>query len=535
SILGDILELDKNDIAQKLQGSGFVWLKRKITPTESDRIKDLKSRGKLKGISLVPEFGRNYPERKYAAHLIGYVGVDNTGLDGIEWSFERELFPVTMGGNIKEIYGNQVFLTLDIRAQFFAEKIAEKAFVDNRADSVMVLAMDARTGELLAYVSLPSFDPNNFREYNADSMVNRPVRNAYEPGSVFKIFSISSFLQLGGITKEDTFYAGGYYENSAYGIRINDLASYGEVNAQKILKYSSNVGAAYASERVNAEDFYGMLIQFGFGKSTGVPLSGETSGILRKPSSWSARTKPTLAFGQEISVSAMQIMAAATVFANDGLILKPLLVKKIVSPEGKLIKEYSREPIAEVLSPDTARDVLAMMETATQEGGTAGRARIEGIRVSAKTGTAQLINPDKGNYYDDRHIASFLGILPTDNPQLIIYVVINYPKVEHYYGSRIAAPVFRELAEKLIGLLGIPRSDSQTVEHSGLIVIPPPATIDLKDVVPDLKGVPKRLLLSLFGREDLNVVFEGEGYVVRQDPAPGTPLKKGMTLFLEFE
>lgn len=535
-LLAQALNLDEANLFAKLsKTTGFVWIKRKITPTETEKISNLKTNGHLTGINLEPEYGRNYPERAFASHLIGYVGIDNTGLDGIEWSFERELSPSIMGGGVEEVYGNQVYLTIDMNTQYFAEKMAQQSLENNNADSMMILVMHATTAEVLAYVSLPGFDSNNFSKQVPENMINRPVRTAYEPGSVFKIFTISAFLQLGGITTQDTFYAAGYYEKPEFGIRINDLAAYGEVDAQRILMYSSNVGAAYASETVDNKSFYAMLRRFGFGKPVGIPISGESSGILRKPSTWSVRTKPTIAFGQEISVSAIQIMAAATVLANQGLLLKPRFVKKIVSPEGALIKEYNREPVAEVLSAETANSVLLMMETATHPGGTARRAYIDGIRVSGKTGTAQLINPDTGGYYEDRHIASFIGIFPTDAPELIIYIVINNPKGEHYYGSRIAAPVFKELAQKLITLRGIHMDTSQVVSHPGKITVPVATDIEIDDTMPDLMGTAKRRLLSLYQMKELEIVMIGEGYVVRQNPPPGTPITKGMKLILEFE
>jgi cell division protein FtsI (penicillin-binding protein 3) len=179
--------------------------------------------------------------------------------------------------------------------------------------------------------------------------------------------------------------------------------------------------------------------------------------------------------------------------------------------------------------------VLEMMETATQSGGTGIRGRIEGLRISSKTGTAQVTNPKTGFYYEDRHIASFIGIFPTDQPDLIVYVVIDNPKGELYYGSQIAAPVFRELAEKLVGLLGIITDDSHVVEHSGTVTVARSNDVIIETRIPDLVGTPKRLILPLFERKDLQLVLIGEGYVVRQNPEPGTPFKKGMKLILEFE
>jgi len=537
--LAGILGQSKAEIIERLkEASGFIYIKRKITPTESGKIEELKNSGNLKGINLIPEFGRNYPEQNLASHVIGYVGVDNVGLDGIEYTFNQELSPPTMDIRKSEIYGNQVFLTIDINIQYMLQKTAIAALEDNQAEAVFILVMEAKTGEILGYCSVPNFDPNVFSRFDRLSRRNLPISKAYEPGSVFKIVSIASFLQLQGITTEDTFICNGYYEQtlpdgSTY--RIRDLGSHGRVNTQLIIKYSCNAGAAYASERVDAASFYRMLTLFGFGKNTDLPLPGESSGILAKPDKWSMRSKPTIAFGQEISVSAIQMLSAATVFANSGLLLKPIIVSKIVSPQGKIIKRFNREPLREVVSPDIARKVLEMMESAVQEGGTARWGRIPGIRISAKTGTAQVADQKTGKYSETDFIASYLGIFPTDDPQLIIYAVIHLPRGDNYYGSRIAAPVFKQTAENLISYLGIATDSDVRIEHSGAIHLQIPEKIKIGSTMPDLSGTPKRLLLPLLNQNDIIVRILGQGYVVRQSPAPGTDLQKGMTIVLELE
>jgi len=537
--LAGILGQSEDEIIERLEeASGFIYIKRKITPTESGKIEKLKNSGNLKGINLIPEFGRNYPEQNLASHVIGYVGVDNVGLDGIEYTFNQELSPPTVDHRKSEIYGNQVFLTIDINIQYMLQKTALAALKDNQAEAVVILVMEAKTGEILGYCSVPNFDPNEFNRFNMSSRRNLPISQAYEPGSVFKIVSIASFLQLQGMTTEATFNCNGYYEQtlpngSTY--RIRDLGSHGRVNAQLIIKYSCNAGAAYASERIDARSFYRMLTLFGFGNNTELPLPGESSGILAKPDKWSMRSKPTIAFGQEISVSAIQMLSAATVFANSGLLLKPIIVSKIVSPQGKIIKKFNREPLREVVSPGIAREVLEMMESAVQEGGTARRGRIPGIRISAKTGTAQVADPKTGKYSEIDFIASYLGIFPTDDPQLIIYTVIHLPRGDNYYGSRIAAPVFKQTAENLISYLGITRNSDVEIEHSGAIHLQIPENIKIGSTMPDLTGTPKRLLLPLLNQSDIIVNILGQGYVVRQNPAPGTDLEKGMTIVLELE
>jgi len=277
-----------------------------------------------------------------------------------------------------------------------------------------------------------------------------------------------------------------------------------------------------------------MLVRFGFGRPTGVPLLGETPGLLRKPSLWSLRSKPTVMIGQEISVSAVQVVQAATAISNGGVLLKPLIVKKIVSPEGKVIREFAREPLWEAISPQVAGLMLDFMEAATSPLGTARRAAIPGVRISAKTGTAQVASP-AGGYSDKDFIASLLGIFPTDDPRLIVYVVMENPKGESYYGSTIAAPIFHDIAQALIDLLGLPREGARTVKGPAEVSVTLPRPIDISSTMPNLMGTPKRLLLPLLLRKDISVVIRGSGFVVKQDPQPGAAVESGAKITLELQ
>ena len=248
ALLAETLELDAGQTARRLkEATGFLFVKRKVTPTQSERVRALKAEGRLKGIDLGPEFGRNYPNQSLASHVLGYVGLDNVGLDGVEYSFNEELSPaaVSRDSNPQEIFGNQVFLSIDRDIQHMVERHARQAFTDNQADSVLILAMEAGSAEILGYAAVPDFDPNQFNSFERSALRNLPLAQAYEPGSVFKVFSIASFLQLGGITPEDEFVCTGLYEKKlADGdtIRIRDLAAHGRVNAGLILKHSCNGG-----------------------------------------------------------------------------------------------------------------------------------------------------------------------------------------------------------------------------------------------------------------------------------------------------
>ncbi|MBN2532499.1 MAG: transpeptidase family protein [Spirochaetales bacterium] len=534
-LLSEILDIKKDKILDTLTNSShnYVFIKRKVTPTESGKITRLKEENKLKGILIDDEYARSYPHTTLVSHVTGYVDIDNNGLDGLELTCDDNLSPRVTGTRSKKIFGNQLFLTIDINIQYMVREIAVKAYETYKPDSIMILMMDATNGEIISYVSLPDFNPNEITKSSEAGRANLPIQYSYEPGSVFKIFTITSFLELGGITPSDEFHCTGIYDK----IRdpITCLSVHGVVTPEKIIKYSCNVGAVYASETTESAPFYELLSSLGFGKKTGIPLPGETSGIFRPVSEWSPRTKPSIAFGQEISVSALQMITAATVLTNNGTLLKPIIVKKILSPEGKLIEEFTRTPVRKVFSPHTAYEMLKMMETATREGGTARRAWVDGVRISAKTGTAEVFDKGSGKYSDTHFIPSILGIFPTDDPKYILYIVIDHPKGENYYGSRVAAPLLKEIVENLVSMSGISSDYEKIIEHPGNIELPIPNAIELGSTMPDLTGIPKRLLLKLFKIEDITVYMKGEGYVVRQDPAPGTEITKGMKITLEFE
>ena len=544
--LGRALGMDPAAVLDTIRKrDGYAVIKRRITPEEAEAIQKLKSDGMLAGVSVENDFSRFYPQGRLASHVVGYVGADNVPLDGVEYTFNDELAPQPVGTDSQTVYGDQVFLTIDLDAQYAADKAARAAMEVNKPDAITILVMAAHTGEILAYTALPDFDPNEFQQpsprIDPASLVNRPVTAAYEPGSVFKIFSLSSMLDQHAISPTDRFPSGFYEKKFPSGetVRIRDIMAHGDLVPQQIIEFSSNVGAAYASERIDSDSFYRVLTRFGFGKPTGIPLQGETTGLLRPVSQWSARSKPTITFGQEISVSAVQIMAACTAIANGGVLLKPLIVKKIVSPQGTVVKEFAREPLWEVISPESARTMLSWMETATLSAGTAHRAAVDGVRISAKTGTAPVTNTKTGAYSESDFIASMIGIFPTDDPQYIVYVVVQNPRGQSYYGSQIAAPIFRDVAISLMDSAGIPRAGTVAVPSPRPAAAPaagsPGTQVSVGAPMPDLHGTPKKLLLPLLLRSDVLVTISGSGYVVSQQPPAGTRVQPGMKISLELQ
>jgi cell division protein FtsI (penicillin-binding protein 3) len=542
-ILAGILGVDSRTILDTLRRHpGYALVRRTVSPEQAAAVRARREEGKLEGIRLEDDFGRSYPQGSLASHVVGFVGIDNVALAGIEHTFNDELAPQPVGTDAEAVFGNQVFLTIDSALQHIVERIARQAVESTRADSLMILVMDARTSEVLVWAALPDYDPNAFQQespvVSASSLVDRPLVMAFEPGSVFKVFSVAALLELGTITPASRFTCTGFYEKrlqSGETIRIRCIARHGEVDPQRILQLSCNAGAAYAADTADNAGFAAGIERFGFGTPTGLPLLGETPGILRPVRQWSARSRQTIAFGQEISVSAAQVLAAAGAIAHDGLLLKPRLVRRIVSPEGRVVKEFGPVPAGQAVSPTVAREVLAMMETATEPAGTARRAAVDGLRISAKTGTAQVASGTAGAYSENDFIASILGIFPADAPRLVVYVVVQNPRGESYFGSTIAAPILHDVAAALADAMGIPRAGSAVAPHTGSVSVSMPRPATIGELMPDLRGTPKRLLLGLLLRDDIVVTLRGSGVVVRQQPPAGTPVARGTPVVLELE
>jgi cell division protein FtsI (penicillin-binding protein 3) len=530
--LAPILNMSAETILERIDAShtDFLYLKRQVEQPTLREIETALKEGELSGIGIEPVMGRIYPEKRIAGQIVGFVGDEQNGLGGIEYAFEAELAP-------KDSNGNQVILTIDANVQYILEEIGRRIYTEHRAEAVMLMAMDPRNGEILGSASLPDFDPNEIRNSDEKSRMDRPALWAYEPGSVFKVFSLAAIMDSGAITGNTTFICNGHYERvTGRGERIviNCLASHGRVTPRDIIVYSCNAGAAYASDHMDIPGFYDSLRAFGFGSRTGAGNPGETAGILNGTNRWSERSKPTIAMGQEISVSALQMLQAATAIANDGILVPPKVVSRIASWNGKTVRNYEPGPPRRVLLAATAQAMRSYMVGVTSEEGTGWRANVGDIPIAVKTGTAQIADPRTGRYSETDYIASCIALLPAESPSLVLYLVIVRPKGE-YLGGRIAAPPVREAAEALVDYLGIPRGRNPQVNHSGNIVLPPIEIPRVDTHVPDFTGYSKRQILPLLLRDDLAIEMEGSGWVKRQYPPPGTPLEKGMVIRLELE
>ena len=539
-VLAPYLEQTAGEILRRINETrgNFVTLKWRVSELVIEQIEAAMKTHNLTGVVIEESSGRIYPGQNLASQIIGFVGNDGFGLAGIEYAFDNDLRggQTTAQGN--RTGGSQVYLTLDVNVQHILERIGRQVLDENRAEAVIFMAMDPRTGDILGSASLPNYDPNLFQNYTDDERMDRPAIWSYEPGSVFKVFSLAALADSGAISPNTFFNCNGRYERvtgRGERITINCLTAHGDVSAREIIIYSCNAGAAYAADRLGAQAFYDQLRNLGFGARTGAGTPGETAGYLSATERWSDRSKPTIAMGQEIAVSALQMLQAASAIANDGLLVPPRIIDKIVSADGRTSRSYDAGRPRQVLRAETARNMRSYMMDVTSSIGTAWRANVADISLAVKTGTAQLIDSRTGAYSGTDFIASCIALLPAESPSLVLYLVIVKPQGASYLGGRIAAPPIREAAEELINYLGIPRGRNPQIIHSGTIPIPELPNLVVYDTVPDFTGIAKRLLLPLTLRDDLRFQIYGDGWVVRQSPAPGTPITADTVIVLELE
>jgi len=461
--LAPILELDKDILASKLNsGRSFVWLKRKVSPEVSAKVRALS----IRGVGQLKEDKRFYPEGSLASHLVGLTDIDNKGLEGIELFCDSYLSGIkgwrlaqrdakrqeVICWGYKSILpcdGYNVVLTIDSVIQSIVQRHLRNAARKYKAISATAIVMVPATGEILALYNYPDYDLNNAGTYAADVRRNLAVTDIFEPGSSFKFVTAAAAIEEGKVSLEDKFFC----EEGKYRIGrrvLHDYKPYGELTVREIIEHSSNIGIAKVAQTLGEELLYGYIRSFGFGSLTGIDLPGEVRGILRPPSRWSAVSLSSIPMGQEIAVTPMQLICAISSVANDGVLLRPKVVKYIQGKDGKRIKSFPARQVRRVITPSTAqalREVLA----GVVERGTGKKAKVSGYQAAGKTGTAQKSNP-RGGYYKNRYFSSFVGFVPAGEPIISILVVLNEPRPQ-YFGGTVAAPVFKKIATETLRYL----------------------------------------------------------------------------------
>ncbi|MBI1821088.1 MAG: penicillin-binding protein 2 [Nitrospirae bacterium] len=469
-----IVDQPKSFLVKKLtEEKSFVWIKRKITPEVSTAIDNLG----FDGIGIMMESERFYPKKHLMGHILGFVGAENKGLEGIEKQYEavlqgkkvsvtlerdargEDIFPKRLDYRFPK-KGEDLTLTIDEVIQYISEKELDAMMQETRADSGTVIVMQPKTGDILAWVVRPDFNPNSVSAYSPSDWRNRGITDSYEPGSTFKIVTASAALEEKVVSPSEAIYC----ENGSFDIDgkpIHDHAKEGMLTFTQVIQKSSNIGTAKVALRLGEKKLKQYIQAFGFGSKTGIDLIGETSGIVNASSHLPKRTVASIAIGQGISVTPLQMVTAFSTIANGGYYIKPHVVKTALREAGKGDLEEVEIP-KRVISEQTAREVTRILQTVVLPGGTGEKAALPGYLAAGKTGTAQTVNSTTRTYSMDNFVGSFGGFVPAQDPQLVILVVIHHPKGVTWGGS-VAAPVFKNIAAQTLNYLGIPPFDTKRV------------------------------------------------------------------------
>ncbi len=487
--LSRTLSMTARELNEKTGSSkDFVWLERKLSPAKLEIL----STKKMKGVGTVSEQRRYYPNESLACHLLGAVGLDNHGLSGIEQSLDSYLkgrpfvldqFRDGKGRSIatgaaaqkslasENMYGsadNSISLTIDRSLQFIAEREIKLGVEENRAVRGMIILQNPKTGEILAMASYPAFDPNLFADGSSAGSVkieqiqNPMVNKLFEPGSTFKVVAFAAALEERKIALSDVYDCeSGKWKINGY--PINDHEPQNMLTTTEVMEKSSNIGTAKIGLKVGKESLYKFARAFGFGTKTGLPIPGETEGLLREPSRWSSVSLPVMSFGQEIGVNAVQLCNAFSAIANRGMLLEPQIIKEVREVRGGQIYKTTFEPrkVRQVVSAQTAETLSSILKSAVERG-TGIHAKVEGYSVAGKTGTAQKIDPSIRKYSTTKYTASFCGFVPVENPQLVCLVILDEPKKD-YWGGSTAAPIFARVISRAVHILGIPPKPSESL------------------------------------------------------------------------
>lgn len=562
--LARVLGLDWKELHERLQkGRRFAWVKRQVTDAEASKVKALG----LSGIGFAKEPRRFYPQRELAAHVVGLVGTDGHGLDGLERSFEDELsgehgrregFRDAKGRKLltngvdenAARPGANLVLTIDSTLQYATEKALEKAVTDAKATAGTAVVLDPRTGEILSLANWPRFNPNAPKGSTSDAFRNRAVTDVFEPGSTFKAFVIAAALDQKVISEGSEFDC----EKGRWPIGrhvVHDTHPHGVLTPRGILQVSSNICTAKVAQKLGRERLVETYKNFGFAERFGLMLPGEGKGVVPFPRAEIALA--TQSFGQGVSATALQVAAGYAALANGGVLMKPYLVARVTDADGVVLLENRPTPVRRVVREATARSVVSMLESVVEQGGTATKARLDEYRVAGKTGTAQKVDPIARGYSDKR-IASFVGVVPAEDPRAVILVVIDEPKTD-VYGGLVAAPAFKEIALQAMPHLGAPKSRELPVvvakaeatkkapEKSAVLAglekleQMDAVTEEVADGavrVPDLKGLAGRAAVAQLLGAALEPQLAGSGRVVAQKPAAGALVERGTRVTVEL-
>ncbi|SHF24873.1 stage V sporulation protein D (sporulation-specific penicillin-binding protein) [Desulfofundulus australicus DSM 11792] len=544
--LASLLDMKEERLYQILsRKSCYEWVARKLKPETVEKIKGLN----LPGLFFVEENVRYYEYDSLAAHVLGFTGIDNQGLTGIEKTFDRELqgtrgrivveqdatgreVPGALHKYIPPRQGNSLVLTLDRTIQQFVERELDRVVEKYNPKLAVIIVMDPRTGEILAMGNRPTFDLKNWMTAPQGVWDRNPaIWYNYEPGSTFKIITTSAAISEGVVKPDDQFFDPGYIKVADRYIRCWADGGHGSQTFEQVVMNSCNPGFVEVGLRLGKEKFYSYIKKFGFGEVTGIDLPGEASGIMIPQEKATNLNLATMAIGQSIAVTPIQLLTATCAVANGGVLLRPHLVKEIRDPEGNVLKTFQPEVVRRVLDQDKARQVAELLQAVVMKG-TGRNAFIDGYRVAGKTGTAQVVG-EGGGYVSGKYVASFTGFAPADNPRVAALVMVAEPQGGIYYGSQVAAPVFREVVRDTLHYLQVPETPGLEKPKDPFVYFDQPP---VKVRVPNVVNYPLETAQNILREVGLSFVVRGEGSIVQaQMPKAGAEVLSGTSVVLDLQ
>lgn len=553
-LVAPYVSISKEAIVENLkEDTAFVWLDRMMEPDKSKAVEKIIEDEKLEGLNFVEESKRYYPNGNLAAQVLGFVGTEDKGLDGLEMVLDDEL----KGGLTKEVVatdrkGNAIFgsvlaqylpdkgksvtLTIDATVQFIAERALEQAMVDTKPAHASVIVMDPKTGEILAMANRPTYDPNHYDKGKEQDFKNIAVTNLYEPGSTFKPIIASAALASGKWTVDTVYNDTGSIMASGHVMQNWNGEGYGKVRLLEILKFSINTGMVRLGLTTGPEILSEYVHKYGFGQPTGIELPGEGEGLLFNPEEMADIDTASMSIGQGIAVTPLQMVRAFGAIANGGILMKPHIVKAYNNPDGTVASETQTESQGQAIPENVASTIVDILEKEVSEGG-GNKAMVEGYHFGGKTGTAQKLNTEYGGYLDGRYIASFIGFGPVEDPKFVVLVAIDDPSNGSIYGSQIAAPVFKDIMSQLVRYYQISPSVKEEVKVGATTVqtLPNPSkNSDGSVTLPNFAGFPYGAVRDWLNEAGLYFKPDGTGNAISQDEAPGSAAFPGDAITVHF-
>mgnify|MGYP001596231266 CR=1 FL=1 len=555
--LATILEMKSSDVLSTLtktnskgKAIGSAILKRRIEKATADKISDYSKKHNLRGIVITGDTKRYYPNDNFLSSVLGHTNSDGNGLTGVELYYNKflsgipgmkisetdrksEEVPYTISDYTKPINGKDVVLTVDEMIQYFCEKAASQAMIDNKAKAVSIIVMNPKNGEILGMANKPDYNPNDpwdlSKSYdeNQKAWRNRAVSDIFEPGSIFKVFTATAAMEEKLVKEDDKFFCSGSTVVAGRRIKCWKTTGHGAENFVDILKNSCNVGFMELGRRLGPEKLNKYIYLFGFGKKTGIDVNGEASGIIRKTKDMTAQDVATTSFGQSNAISCIQYLTGFNAIANGGKLITPHIMKEIVdygdTNTKKVLKTYSNYNTRKIIDTAVAKKLRSYLEQVVESGG-GKKAFIAGYHIAGKTGTAQKISTTGPGYASQKYVSSFAGMAPADDPKITILVNIDEPDPSNYYGGQIATVVGKQVFNDIFNYLSL-KSDA-TSEEVGKSL--------LKDIiVPEVRGLKTADAQKILKDNNLRIKSSpAEGTVTDMTPKPGVTVKEGTEIIL---